>query len=127
MSQQQFLVNKSAGHVALHEGKLFVPNGGFRTVTENELLSVDVKDAVDRGWLEVTSVYPGVAPDGVKPTLTFENEKAKGSLYPPGKEPKVEVQATTVVEGDGGSQAAQPEAVVDVAEVKVPKKKAATA
>lgn len=53
-----FAVNKSHGHLVLKSGYVQISRGSYAKVTQEDLDTVDFKDAIAKGWLEVTEKEP---------------------------------------------------------------------
>lgn len=65
-----FAVNKSHGHLVLKSGYIQISRGSYAKVTQEDLDTADFKDAIAKGWLEVTDKEPV---DKAVPGLTVEN------------------------------------------------------
>lgn len=65
-----FAVNKSHGHLVLKSGYVEISRGSYAKVTQEDLDTADFKDAIAKGWLEVTDKEPV---DKAVPGLTVEN------------------------------------------------------
>lgn len=65
-----FAVNKSHGHLVLKSGYVQISRGSYAKVTQEDLDTADFKDAIAKGWLEVTDKEPV---DKAVPGLTVEN------------------------------------------------------
>lgn len=72
-----FAVNKSHGHLVLKSGYVQISRGSYAKVTQEDLDTSDFKDAIAKGWLEVTDKEPV---DKAVPGLTVEDIAVK----PPG-------------------------------------------
>ena len=93
----KYATNKSTGNASFFDGKLLIPIGGYRLIPEEYEDHEDIKGAVLRGWIILSDTEPGTSSEGPGlPTIEFEKNPTQGSLYPPGKEPKVDVAAVAI-------------------------------
>lgn len=84
----KFIVNKSAGNVALNDGVLVIKTGDYIQVTEEVANEEYVADAVRKGWILVLDNTPGSDVLGsvpAAPVIEISKSPLEGSLTPPGK------------------------------------------
>jgi hypothetical protein len=93
----KFLTNKTAAHVSLLEGRVFIPQGGHTEISDEQAEHSEIIDVKNRGWVSISAEEPGTPAEGTPLVpLVMENEKLKGSLTPPGKPEAVPVPEVVV-------------------------------